>query len=141
MWTLTRFATMARIKQSLKGHDRSVSAPSEEVADVILPLRGQKVLLDRDLARLYGVTTGNLNKAVQRNLVRFPADFMFQLTPDEADSLRFHFGSLNRGQHFKYLPFAFTEQGVAMLSSVLRSPRAAVVNVAIMRTFVRLRET
>lgn len=98
-------------------------------------------MLDRDLAALYGVETGNLNKAVRRNLDRFPADFMFQLTSEEAESLRFHFGSLKRGQHFKYLPYAFTEQGVAMLSSVLRSHRAVQVNIAIMRAFVRLRET
>jgi hypothetical protein len=83
----------------------------------------QAVLLIRDLAALYGVTTGNLNKAVQRNAERFPADFMFQLTADEAEALRFHFGSLKRGQHYKYLPYAFTQEGVAMLSSMLRSPR------------------
>jgi ORF6N domain len=91
------------------------------------------------LARLYGVTTGNLNKAVKRNQARFPEDFMFELTPQEAKSLRFQSGSLKRGQHFKYLPHAFTEQGVAMLSSVLRSERAVQVNIAIMRTFVQLR--
>jgi hypothetical protein len=82
-------------------------------------------LLDRDLASLYGVETKNLNKAVKRNANRFPTDFMFQLTMEEADSLRFQFGTLKRGQHSKYLPYAFTEQGVAMLSSVLRSERAA----------------
>ena len=98
-------------------------------------------MLDRDLAALYGVTTGNLNKAVQRNPERFPPDFMFQLTADEAEALRFHFGSLRRGQHFKYLPQVFSQEGVAMLSSVLRSPRAVQVNIAIMRVFVRLRET
>ena len=94
-------------------------APIEQV---ILLLRGQRVILDRDLAALYGVPTGNLNRAVRRNGDRFPADFMIQLTADEAASLRCHFGILRRGQHFKYLPCAFTEQGVAMLSSVLRSP-------------------
>ncbi len=98
-------------------------------------------MLDRDLAALYGVETKNLNKAVQRNLDRFPADFMFQLTADEADGLRFQFGTLKRGQHFKYLPRVFTQEGVAMLSSVLRSPRAIQVNIAIMRVFVRLRAT
>ena len=113
----------------------------ERVEQVILLIRGQRVMLDRDLAALYGVTTGNLNKAVQRNLERFPPDFMFQLTTDEAEALRFHFGSLKRGQHFKYLPQVFTQEGVAMLSSVLRSPRAIQVNIAIMRVFVRLRET
>ncbi len=105
----------------------------EQIEQAILLIRGQRVMLDRDLAALYGVTTGNLNKAVQRNSDRFPADFMFQLTTDEAEALSFHFGSLKRGQHFKYLPQVFTQEGVAMLSSVLRSPRAAQVNIAIMR--------
>ncbi|MCX6897747.1 MAG: ORF6N domain-containing protein [Verrucomicrobia bacterium] len=113
----------------------------EQIEQVILLIRGQRVMLDRDLAALYGVETKNLNKAVQRNLDRFPADFMFQLTADEADGLRFQFGTLKRGQHFKYLPRVFTQEGVAMLSSVLRSPRAIQVNIAIMRVFVRLRET
>jgi ORF6N domain len=114
--------------------------PVGRIENAILLIRGQKVLLDRDLAALYGVETKNLNKAVRRNLDRFPADFMFQLTKKEAESLRFQFGTLKRGQHFKYLPNAFTEQGVAMLSSVLRSRQAIQVNVAIMRAFVRLRE-
>ena len=97
----------------------------EQIEQVILLIRGQRVMLDRDLAALYGVETKNLNKAVQRNLDRFPADFMFQLTAEEAESSRFQFGTLKRGQHFKYLPRVFTQEGVAMLSSVLRSPRAA----------------
>jgi hypothetical protein len=113
----------------------------EQIEQIILLIRGQRVMLDRDLAALYGVTTGNLNKAVQRNPERFPPDFMFQLTADEAETLRFQFGSLKRGQHFKYLPQVFTQEGVAMLSSVLRSPRAVQVNIAIMRVFVRLRAT
>jgi ORF6N domain len=111
----------------------------ENVAQLVFFIRGEKVMLDFDLATLYGVTTGNLNKAVKRNFERFPVDFMFKLTPQEAKSLRFQSGSLKRGQHFKYPPHAFTEQGVAMLSSVLRSERAAQVNIAIMRTFVQLR--
>ena len=115
--------------------------PAEQIEQAILLVRGQKVMLDRDLAGLYGVTTGNLNKAVKRNLDRFPADFMFQLTSEEYESLRFQFGILKRGQHAKYLPYAFTQEGVAMLSSVLRSNRAVQVNVAIMRAFVHLRET
>ena len=104
-------------------------------------VRGQKVLLDDDLARLYGVSVKRLNQQVRRNSDRFPADFMFQLDVDEADSLRLQFATLKkgRGEHRKYLPMAFTEQGVAMLSSVLRSPRAVQVNVEIMRAFVRLR--
>jgi phage regulator Rha-like protein len=98
-------------------------------------------MLDSHLAALYGVETKSLNKAVKRNIERFPPDFMFQLTAEEADCLRFQSGTLKRGQHSKYLPHVFTEQGVAMLSSVLRSKRAIQVNVAIMRAFVRLRET
>lgn len=111
------------------------------IGQVILLLRGQKVILDRDLAALYGVPTKSLNRAVKRNLDRFPADFMIQLTAEETAALRCQIGTLKRGQHFKYLPCAFTEQGVAMLSSVLRSPQAVQVNIAIMRAFVRLRET
>lgn len=111
--------------------------PQIELA--ILMIRGQRVLLDRDLAAMYGVTTGNLNKAVRRNIRRFPGDFMFQLTADEV--LSFQFGSLKKGLHFKYLPHVFTQEGVAMLSGVLNSPRAEQVNIAIMRAFVRLRET
>ena len=114
---------------------------SSTIEQVILLLRGQKVILDRDLAALYGVPTKSLNRAVKRNLDRFPADFMIQLTAEEAAALRCQIGTLKRGQHFKYLPCAFTEQGVAMLSSVLRSPQAVQVNIAIMRAFVRLRET
>jgi hypothetical protein len=114
------------------------SAPIEQV---ILLVRGQKVILDRDLASLYGEPTKSLNRAVKRNLDRFPSDFMIQLTAEEAESSRYQFGTLKRGQNIKYLPCAFTEQGVAMLSSVLRSPQAVQVNIAIMRAFVRLRET
>ena len=110
------------------------------ITDKIYLIRGQKVMLDSDLAELYGVTTGNLNKAVKRNIERFPLDFMFQLSKDESESLSFQFGSLMRGKHFRYLPYAFTEQGVAMLSSILRSKRAVQVNIAIMRAFVKLRE-
>jgi hypothetical protein len=111
----------------------------EVIEHKIFIIRGHRVMLDQDLAKLYRVTTGNLNKAVKRNLERFPEDFMFQLTKDEENSLRFQFGSLKRGQHAKYLPYVFTEQGVAMLSSVLRSKRAIQVNIAIMRTFVKLK--
>ena len=102
-------------------------------------------MLDQDLARLYGVTTKQLNQQLKRNLQRFPKDFAFQLTLAEAKNiaaLRSQNVTLKtgRGRHRKYLPFAFTEQGVAMLSSVLRSKRAVQVNVEIMRTFVRLRQ-
>ena len=107
----------------------------------ILLIRGQKVMLDADLAKLYGVPTKSLNLAVKRNAERFPEDFMFQLTGDEAAGLRFHFETSKSGRGGRrYRPYAFTEQGVAMLSSVLRSLRAVQVNIAIMRTFVRLRE-
>lgn len=97
-------------------------------------------MLDRDLAVLYDVTTGNLNKAVKRNRARFPEDFMFQLTKEEGLTLSsFQNGILKRGQNIKYLPYVFTEQGVAMLSSVLNSERAVMVNIQIMRAFVRIR--
>ena len=113
--------------------------PVDQIENIILAIRGQRVILARELAELYGVTTGNLNKAVKRNIDRFPNDFMFQLTAEEYKSLRFHFGILEKGRHSKYLPYAFTEQGVAMLSSVLKSKRAVQVNIEIMRAFVRLR--
>jgi len=110
----------------------------EQIARTIFVLRDQKVLLDADLAKLYGVTTGNLNKAVNRNRDRFPADFMFRLTAKEARNLRFQFGISSWGGR-RTLPYAFTEQGVAMLSSILNSARAVNVNIAIMRAFVKLR--
>ena len=103
-------------------------------------LRGHKVMLDSDLAELYGVETFNLNKAVKRNQGRFPLDFCFQLTEKEFEALTFQIGISKKGRGGRrHLPYAFTEQGVAMLSSVLRSERAVMVNVAIMRTFVKLR--
>ena len=115
--------------------------PGERITSVIWLLRGHKVMLDADLAVLYGVETRTLNQAVQRNLERFPSDFIFQLTDEEA-ALRSQFVTLKkgRGQHRKYLPYAFTEQGVSMLSSVLRSPQAVQVNIEIMRAFVRMRQ-
>ena len=118
----------------------SALIPVERIQRAIFLARGEKVILDADLAALYGVTTGNLNKAVKRNLDRFPPDFMFQLTSDEAENLRFQIGisSSDFGGR-RYLPYAFTEQGVAMLSSVLRSKRAAQVNIMVMRAFVQLR--
>ena len=106
----------------------------------ILLIRGQKVILDDVLAELYGVETKALKRAVRRNKSRFPEDFMFVLTADEYSSLRYQFGTIKRGQHSKYLPYAFTEQGIAMLSGVLHSSQAIKVNIAIMRAFVRLRE-
>jgi len=114
--------------------------PVESIVSMIVFLRDEKVLLDRDLAGLYGVETKVLKQAVRRNIKRFPDDFMFELTKDEKQSLRSQNVTLKRGQHSKYLPFAFTEQGVAMLSSVLNSDRAIDVNIAIMRAFVQLRK-
>jgi len=100
----------------------------EVIEQKILLIRGQKVMLDAHLAELYGVETKALKRAVKRNMDRFPKDFMFELTKEEHDALRYHFGTLKRGAHAKYAPFVFTEQGVAMLSSVLNSTRAIHVN-------------
>jgi hypothetical protein len=132
----------------------------ENVEHTILSLRGQRVMLDSDLARLYQVETKNLNKAVQRNIERFPEDFRFQLTWEEYELLRFQIGTSNQKDNInqsdissrsqfatlkegrggrKYLPYAFTEQGIAMLSGILNSPRAVAVNIAIMRAFVKMR--
>jgi len=114
--------------------------PVEIIERKIYMIRGHKVLLDSDLAELYGVEVKQLKRQVRRNINRFPEDFMFQLQKEEYESLRGHFGTLKRGEHAKYLPYAFTEQGVAMLSSVLNSDRAIEVNIQIMRAFVKLRE-
>ncbi|MBU0686298.1 MAG: ORF6N domain-containing protein [Candidatus Margulisbacteria bacterium] len=113
--------------------------PVEVIENRIYLIQGQKVMLDADLAELYGVKTKSLNKAVKRNFKRFPKDFMFQLNGKEARNLRFHFGTSKRGGR-RYLPYVFTEQGIAMLSSVLNSDRSIYVNIIIMRTFVRLRQ-
>jgi hypothetical protein len=114
--------------------------PIEVIERRILLLRGHKVMLDRDLAALYKVKPIALRQAVKRNTNRFPADFVIQLSPKEAEALVSQNVIPSRRSLGGFLPYAFTEQGVAMLSSVLRSERAAVVNVAIMRTFVRLRQ-
>ena len=129
-------------------------AKPENVAPLVRLIRGEKVLLDADLAGLYGVATKVLNQAVKRNAERFPEDFMFQLTPEESEAMRSQIvtassrdggiwsqsvTSSRKHRGATYRPYAFTEQGVAMLSSVLRSPRAVEVNIAIMRTFVQLR--
>ena len=115
--------------------------PAERIENAIFLIRGQKIMLDRDLAGLYWVQVKVLNQAVKRNLSRFPDDFMFVLTAEEAESLRSQFVTLKKRsrRHRRYLPYAFTEQGVAMLSTVLNSERAIEVNIAIMRAFVRLR--
>jgi len=121
-----------------------MSRPGALLAEVIerriLLIRGQKVMLDAHLAEIYGVETKALKRAVKRNRHRFPGDFMFELTKEESDALRYQSGTLKRGAHAKYAPFVFTEQGVAMLSTVLNSRRAIQVNIEIMRAFVRLRE-
>lgn len=117
---------------------KSIVITDEVIISKIYLMRGHKIMLDRDLAELYGVATGNLNKAVSRNLKRFPEDFMFRLTQEEFN-LMFQNGTSSWGGTRK-LPLAFTEQGVAMLSSVLNSDRAIEVNILIIRIFTRLRE-
>ena len=130
--------------------DELVTIPVVSIENSILLIRGQKVILDRTLAKLYGVSTKVLNQAVKRNPQRFPPDFMFQLTMEEARTADSTHGSILRsqivtlrsphGKHIKYRPYAFSEHGILMLSSVLNSERAVQVNIEIMRTFVRLRE-
>jgi len=114
-------------------------APGEKIEQAILRIRGHNVMLDQDLAQLYDVTTRALVQAVKRNIERFPGDFMFQLTPGEFDILRSQSVTSSQWGGRRYSPYAFTEQDVAMLSSVLRSKRAVQVNIEIMRAFVRLR--
>ncbi len=114
-----------------------VGIPEEIVLNKIYLIRDQKVMLDRDLAELYGVLTGNLNKSVKRNIKRFPNDFMFQLTKKEFENLIFQIGTSSWGGT-RNLPYAFTEQGVAMLSGILKSDRAIEVNVQIMRIFTKI---
>ena len=120
----------------------AVSLPLETITQRILILRGQKVLIDSDLAALYDVPTKRFNEQVKRNLVRFPDDFMFQVNEEEYDSLRSQFATLKtgRGQHRKYLPYVFTEHGAIMASMILNSPRATQVSVYVVRAFVQLRE-
>ncbi|HOW40968.1 MAG TPA: ORF6N domain-containing protein [Bacteroidales bacterium] len=118
---------------------RKLALPDEIIASKIYFIRDKKVMLDEDLAELYGVTTGNLNKAVKRNISRFPDDFMFQFTKAEFEILIYQIGTSSWGGRRK-LPYAFTEQGVAMLSGVLNSERAIMVNIQIMRVFTKIRE-
>ncbi len=119
-----------------------VSLPLEQIENRILLVRGRKVLLDADLAALYGVSTKRFNEQVRRNATRFPVDFMLQLTQKEWDSLRSQFATLEtgRGRHRKYLPLAFTEHGAIMAATILNSARATDVSVYIVRAFVRLRD-
>jgi hypothetical protein len=148
---------MPPTKKTAKKKSASKLTPAalipEQLAPLVIRLRRENVILDSDIAELYGVETKRLNEAVKRNIERFPADFMFQLSTEEEKNLRSQSVTLKRGQSSlrsqsatssshggrRTLPYAFTEQGVAMLSSVLRSPRAVEVNIAIMRTFVQLR--
>jgi hypothetical protein len=149
---------MPPTKKTAKKKSASKLTPAalipEQLAPLVIRLRRENVILDSDIAELYGVETKVLNQAIKRNIERFPSDFMFQISDDELENLRSQIATLKpddslrsqivtlnnkRGQHRKYLPYVFTEQGVAMLSSVLRSPRAVEVNIAIMRTFVQLR--
>jgi hypothetical protein len=115
---------------------------SNQIAHRVYFVRNHRIMLDADLAELYGVQTKNLNKAVQRNIERFPEDFMFRLTKEEFENLRFQTGTSSLGDYGgrRYIPYAFTEHGVAMLSGVLRSPRAIQVNLEIVRVFIRLRQ-
>jgi len=136
-----------------KNHSHVALIPSEKIESKIYVIRGKKVMLDGDLAVLYSVPTKVLNQAVKRNLERFPEDFMFRLTKDEAqnwksqsvtssrNSSRSQSVTLKKGENIKYLPHAFTQEGVAMLSSVLNSRTAIFVNIQIIRTFVRLKES
>ncbi len=115
--------------------------PMERIERAIILVRGEKVMLDSELAEIYGVTTKRLNEQVRRNLNRFPSDFMFQLTPEEAASLRSQIATSNKGRGGRrYLPYAFTEHGALMLANVLNSERAAQTSVMVVRAFVRLRQ-
>jgi phage regulator Rha-like protein len=120
--------------------EEALTAQIDRLENLIYEIRGQKVMLDRDLAAVYGVTTGNLNKAVKRNCARFPADFAFQLTRQEVADLRFQFGisSSHHGGR-RYLPYVFTEHGAIMAANVLNSTRAAQMSVFVVRAFVRMR--
>ena len=125
--------------QPLSESDNKI-VPVESIARLIFLIRGQKVMLDSDLAALYQVPTKRLNEAVKRNLSRFPEDFMMQLSLEEAISSRSQFATMKRGQNIKYLPYVFTEHGVVMLSAVLSSEVAVNMSIDIVRAFVRLRE-
>jgi hypothetical protein len=123
----------------MKKQTTEIAIPDETLMNRIYVIRGVKVMLDSDLAELYGVETKNLNKAVSRNIKRFPIDFRFQLTKEEFENLKFQFGTSSWGGTRK-LPYAFTEQGLAMLSGILKSDRAIHVNIQIMRIFINMRK-
>jgi phage regulator Rha-like protein len=133
----TRTYMTARVNSS----KHSSLIPIEKIERAIYFIRGEKVMLDRDLTELYGVETKMLNRAVKRNLRRFPLDFLFQLSAEETSSLRYQIGTSKKARGGRrYLPYVFTEQGVAMLSTALNSERAVLVNIEIMRAFVKLRQ-
>ncbi|MEW6040585.1 MAG: ORF6N domain-containing protein [Elusimicrobiota bacterium] len=123
----------------MKKNNAEIGIPIRSIENKILLIRGLKVMLDRDLAELYGVSVKHLKRQVNRNKERFPVDFMFKLATKEFDILRCHFGTSSWGG-LRYMPYAFTEHGILMLSSVLNSKRAILVNIQIMRAFIRLRE-
>ena len=122
--------------------ENGIVASSDNIKSRIYEVRNHKVMIDSDLAELYQVETKNLKRAVRMNIERFPEDFMFELTKEEYDALRCNFFTLKngRGQHSKYLPYAFTQEGIAMLSGLLRSPIAIQVNINIMRVFFQMRQ-
>jgi phage regulator Rha-like protein len=128
----------ARSKNSVKAASSEALA-LERVEPLIHAIRGEKVILDSDLARLYGVTAKRLNEQVKRNRDRFPADFMFQLTAKESAASRSQFATLKRGQNIKYRPYAFTEHGAIMAANVLNSPRAVQMSVFVVRAFLKMR--
>jgi hypothetical protein len=119
--------------------EKTVHIKPETISGYIIFLRGEKVIVDYVLAQLYGVEVKVLKRSVRRNIDRFPSDFMFELTREEYNSLRCQIGTLEKGKYSKFLPFAFTEQGVAMLSGILSTSNAVAVNIAIMRAFVHMR--
>ena len=133
---LAALSTIAKSTETFS----SIAILDEVIINKIYLIRGQKVMIDSDLAELYEVSTGNLNKAVSRNIKRFPDDFMFQLTKDEYDSLKFQLGILKRGKHSKYMPYAFRREGIAMLSGILHSYRAIMINIRIMRAFRKMED-
>ena len=120
---------------------KSIARIGPELETLIYEIRGQKVMLDSDLARIYETKTGALNRAVKRNADRFPSDFVFRLTPRESESLRCQIGTLKlgRGQHRKYLPLVFTEHGAVMAANILNSPRAVQMSVFVVRAFLKMR--
>ncbi|NGM66859.1 ORF6N domain-containing protein [Sphingobacterium sp. SGR-19] len=127
---------MSKTKTEIK----AVAIADDVLANKIYEFRGQKVILDSDLAELYGVETKQLKRQVRRNIDRFPEDFMFELTKQELEILRSQLGTLRHGEHTKYAPMVFTEHGVLMLSSVLNSKQAIAINIQIMRVFTKLRQ-